>query len=323
MGVSHLMSFNWVSGTLHTFPLSLVHSAQGTITVSLWGEVPEHSGGAGHSSSHGSAGCHCSEADRTGRPPLWTAARAVLLSSLCSRSPPTSTFLSPFLHPQARDVYEEAIRTVMTVRDFTQVFDSYAQFEESMIAAKMETASELGREEEGELPGAVLGWGGEKARLAGRAPRVLSGRGKGEVRGRGRQGGRTAEWPGWVEPWRVSRTGGCISGRGGQWGESAKPRALGGGWGVEVAVCRGPDFCAPALITEPDDVDLELRLARFEQLIGRRPLLLNSVLLRQNPHHVHEWHKRVALHQGRPREVRDGPAPRRPPPTCQGPSCPA
>ncbi|XP_023364738.1 pre-mRNA-splicing factor SYF1 isoform X2 [Otolemur garnettii] len=49
---------------------------------------------------------------------------------------------------KARDVYEEAIRTVMTVRDFTQVFDSYAQFEESMIAAKMETASELGREEE-------------------------------------------------------------------------------------------------------------------------------------------------------------------------------
>uniref|UniRef100_A0A452UKD2 Pre-mRNA-splicing factor SYF1 n=1 Tax=Ursus maritimus TaxID=29073 RepID=A0A452UKD2_URSMA len=93
---------------------------------------------------------------------------------------------------KARDVYEEAIRTVMTVRDFTQVFDSYAQFEESMIAAKMETASELGREEEGELPGA---------------------------------------------------------------------------------------------------------------LIGGRPLLLNSVLLRQNPHHVHEWHKRVALHQGRPREI--------------------
>lgn len=38
----------------------------------------------------------------------------------------------------------------MTVRDFTQVFDSYAQFEESMIAAKMETTSEMGREEEGE-----------------------------------------------------------------------------------------------------------------------------------------------------------------------------
>uniref|UniRef100_A0A8C5SDF5 Pre-mRNA-splicing factor SYF1 n=1 Tax=Laticauda laticaudata TaxID=8630 RepID=A0A8C5SDF5_LATLA len=102
---------------------------------------------------------------------------------------------------KARDVYEEAIQTVMTVRDFTQVFDSYAQFEESMIAAKMETTSEMGREED-------------------------------------------------------------------------------------------------------DDVDLELRLARFEQLITRRPLLLNSVLLRQNPHNVHEWHKRVKLYEGKPWEAR-------------------
>ncbi|XP_013914939.1 PREDICTED: pre-mRNA-splicing factor SYF1 [Thamnophis sirtalis] len=101
---------------------------------------------------------------------------------------------------KARDVYEEAIQTVMTVRDFTQVFDSYAQFEESMIAAKMETNSEMGREED-------------------------------------------------------------------------------------------------------DDVDLELRLARFEQLITRRPLLLNSVLLRQNPHNVHEWHKRVKLYEGKPWEI--------------------
>lgn len=52
---------------------------------------------------------------------------------------------------QARDVYEEAILTVVTVRDFTQVFDSYAQFEESMIAAKMETTAEMGQDEEGVL----------------------------------------------------------------------------------------------------------------------------------------------------------------------------
>lgn len=50
---------------------------------------------------------------------------------------------------QARDVYEEAILTVVTVRDFTQVFDSYAQFEESMIAAKMETTAEMGQDEDG------------------------------------------------------------------------------------------------------------------------------------------------------------------------------
>uniref|UniRef100_A0A671R079 Pre-mRNA-splicing factor SYF1 n=1 Tax=Sinocyclocheilus anshuiensis TaxID=1608454 RepID=A0A671R079_9TELE len=101
---------------------------------------------------------------------------------------------------KARDVYEEAILTVVTVRDFTQVFDSFAQFEESMIAAKMETTSELGQDEE-------------------------------------------------------------------------------------------------------DDIDLELRLARFESLITRRPLLLNSVLLRQNPHNVHEWHKRVKLYEGQPRQI--------------------
>lgn len=53
----------------------------------------------------------------------------------------------------------------------------------------------------------------------------------------------------------------------------------------------------------PDDIDMELRLARFEQLIARRPLLLNSVLLRQNPHNVHEWHKRVKLYEGNPRQV--------------------
>ncbi|KAG9488661.1 hypothetical protein GDO78_004942 [Eleutherodactylus coqui] len=101
---------------------------------------------------------------------------------------------------KARDVYEEAIQTVTTVRDFTHVFDSYAQFEESIIAAKMETISEMGKEED-------------------------------------------------------------------------------------------------------DDLDLELRLARFEKLIERRPLLLNGVLLRQNPHNIHEWHKRVQLYEGKPREI--------------------
>lgn len=54
-----------------------------------------------------------------------------------------------FFLSQARDVYEEAILTVVTVRDFTQVFDSYAQFEESMIAAKMETTAEMGKNEDG------------------------------------------------------------------------------------------------------------------------------------------------------------------------------
>lgn len=38
-----------------------------------------------------------------------------------------------------------------------------------------------------------------------------------------------------------------------------------------------------------------LRLKRLEHLMERRPELLSSVMLRQNPHNVHEWHKRVHL----------------------------
>lgn len=107
------------------------------------------------------------------------------------------------LFERARDIYEEAIQTVTTVRDFTQVFDAYAQFEELSLSKKME----------------------------------------------------------------------------------------------EVAKKSNP--------TEDDDIDLELRLARFEYLMERRLLLLNSVLLRQNPHNVAEWHKRVKLYEGKPHEIID------------------
>lgn len=107
------------------------------------------------------------------------------------------------LFERARDIYEESIQTVTTVRDFTQVFDAYAQFEELSLSKKME----------------------------------------------------------------------------------------------EVAKKSNP--------TEDDDIDLELRLARFEYLMERRLLLLNSVLLRQNPHNVAEWHKRVKLYEGKPHEIID------------------
>ncbi|KAF3137674.1 pre-mRNA-splicing factor syf1 [Orbilia oligospora] len=42
----------------------------------------------------------------------------------------------------ARDAYEEGITTVMTVRDFTQIFDTYVEFEETIVAAEMEAAAE-------------------------------------------------------------------------------------------------------------------------------------------------------------------------------------
>lgn len=46
---------------------------------------------------------------------------------------------------KARDVYEEGLTSVITVRDFSLIFDALSQFEESLLAAKME---QLGDEEE-------------------------------------------------------------------------------------------------------------------------------------------------------------------------------
>lgn len=102
---------------------------------------------------------------------------------------------------RARDIYEEGMSKVLTVRDFTQIFDAYSQFEESLITNLMERANDEG-------------------------------------------------------------------------------------------------------LDEDDDLELEMRLARLEYLMDRRPLLLNRVLLRQNPHNVQEWLKRVKLLEDKPKEVR-------------------
>ena len=105
---------------------------------------------------------------------------------------------------RARDVFEEGITTVMTVRDFTIVFDSYAEFEESVISSFMDAAAV------------------------------------------------------WVDKGKVN---------------------------------------------EEADFDLDIRMMRFEQLMDRRPFLVNDVLLRQNPNNVNEWEKRVALWGNNQKEI--------------------
>lgn len=102
------------------------------------------------------------------------------------------------LFESARDIYEEAMASVCTIRDFSLVFDAYAQSQEKMVNLKMEMAGE-----------------------------------------------------------------------------------------------------------EDDEVEVDLKLAQYEDLIERRPLLLNSVALRQNPHNVEEWLKRVTLLEGRDVEIID------------------
>jgi pre-mRNA-splicing factor SYF1 len=115
------------------------------------------------------------------------------------------------LFEKARDVYEEGLATVITVRDFSLVFDAFTQFEESMLSAKMEAAVDA-------------------------------------------------------------------------------PEPDGDDAGGE-----GDDF----VLRDSGD-DMDLRLARLEHLMERRPELLSSVMLRQNPHNVHEWMKRVAIFEGKP-----------------------
>jgi pre-mRNA-splicing factor SYF1 len=97
---------------------------------------------------------------------------------------------------KARDIYEEAVTTVMTVRDFTLVFDSYVEFEEAITGQLMEEAA--ARSDKG-------------------------------------------------------------------------------------------------LVDENADFDLDIRMMRFEQLMDRRPFLINDVLLRQNPNNVPEWNVRIGL----------------------------
>lgn len=46
---------------------------------------------------------------------------------------------------KARDIYEEAIDTVTMVRDFTQIYDAYAQFEEVALSTKMDKVAESGQ----------------------------------------------------------------------------------------------------------------------------------------------------------------------------------
>ena len=105
---------------------------------------------------------------------------------------------------RARDIFEEGITTVMTVRDFSMIFDAYAEFEESIIGTLMDAAA------------------------------IRSEKGK---------------------------------------------------------------------VNDDADFDLDIRMMRFEQLMDRRPFLVNDVLLRQNPNNVGEWEKRIALWGDRKHEV--------------------
>jgi pre-mRNA-splicing factor SYF1 len=61
---------------------------------------------------------------------------------------------------------------------------------------------------------------------------------------------------------------------------------------------------------DPEDDDegaeeeLDSAMKEFEELMDRRPFLVNEVLLRRNPNEVVEWEKRVALYADNDEKVR-------------------
>lgn len=116
---------------------------------------------------------------------------------------------------KARDIYEESINTVITVRDFTIVFDSYVKCEENILMATMREAEEL----------------------------------ENELKSNNNDNENENE------------------------NENDEDKKL----------------------LESLNNEIELRLARLEHITERRPLLLNSVMLRQNPNNIYEWHKRIKL----------------------------
>ena len=52
----------------------------------------------------------------------------------------------------------------------------------------------------------------------------------------------------------------------------------------------------PALLVLGEmEEELDANMKEFEELMDRRPFLVNDVLHRRNPNDVQEWEKRVAL----------------------------
>ena len=99
---------------------------------------------------------------------------------------------------RAKLTFEKGLASVLTIRDFTQIFDAYAEFSESLISAMMESLA-------------------------------------------------------------------------------------------------NPDEDEDEDDVKETEEELDGRMKEFEELMDRRPFLVNDVLLRRNPNDVQEWEKRVAL----------------------------
>lgn len=55
-------------------------------------------------------------------------------------------------------------------------------------------------------------------------------------------------------------------------------------------------------VSEEEMDNVNLLIARYEDLIERQQILISDVLLRQNPNNVAEWHNRISLFDNDPKK---------------------
>eukprot|EP00923_Selenidium_pygospionis_P055304 GHVN01096409.1.p1 GENE.GHVN01096409.1~~GHVN01096409.1.p1 ORF type:complete len:968 (+),score=240.43 GHVN01096409.1:10-2913(+) len=137
---------------------------------------------------------------------------------------------------KARDVYEEGIGTVMTVHDFSLVFDAYSAFLEHHLTHYIAKSSEVKS--------------------------------------------------------RVTHLREVIS----SWGESDGEDSDEDEESEVRDSVRGA-YRKSVLTLSDVDSEVDLSIARLDNLMTRRLELLSSVKLRQNPHSVNEWLNRVKLYE--------------------------
>lgn len=152
---------------------------------------------------------------------------------------------------EARAVFEEALASVVAVRDFAVVFDAYAKFLETLLVAAMDEG-EGSESEEVDDEDDDTDDGEDNSEKCGGDPS------HDDIAAKKRS-----------SPDVVS----------GQSDADGAPNS------TEASDAQEREF----------SMEAESLISALEALTSRRPMLLSDVLLRQNPHNVHEWHKRAGL----------------------------
>lgn len=171
-------------------------------------------------------------------------------------------------------MYQEGINTVSTIRDFQTIFEAYSAFLENVINARMETAEKKALEQ----PSAADDDGDEEmtAADAGESKQAKAKPKSQGTRKERRKAEQTAKAlaTAAAEKAKKSKSSSSAAAESDEDPDVAQLRA-------ELEAEEKDDEAAGA-----EDVDIDLRLLRLDTLMEQRPLLVSSVLLRQNPHNV-------------------------------------